>query len=309
MRPRILSILAALAVFTATVRGGPYAPAAGEAGSNAIAMNDPAIVAWATGIVDYTPGSNVSSIWQVTASALGPAQGVPAEGVLVLGRGGSVTLSFDRPIGNGPGYDFAIFENAIRTSAAADGWFLELGWVEVSSDGVNYVRFPNHSLTNTSIGGFGSIDPTDVDGLAGKYEAGFGTPFDLDTLAQAAFLDLSAVRYVRIIDVVGDGSARDSQGNIIYDPFPTVISAGFDLDAVAVLNEAGSPEPPQPSARIEGGILLISWETAPGLSYQLESSSDLEGWSPVGQPIAGNGSSASISLPLEGAVFYRVRVE
>jgi len=41
---------------------------------------------------------------------------------------------------------------------------------------------------------------------------------------------------VRTGDLVGDGSESDSFGHPIYDPHPTQTSAGFDLDAVGVLN-------------------------------------------------------------------------
>jgi hypothetical protein len=46
---------------------------------------------------------------------------------------------------------------------------------------------------------------------------------------------------VRVIDVVGTistGFSTDSQGHKINDPYPTVFpSGGFDLDAIAVINE------------------------------------------------------------------------
>jgi len=42
---------------------------------------------------------------------------------------------------------------------------------------------------------------------------------------------------------VGDGSCTDSFGNVIYDPHPTEGSAGFDLDAVGVLNYRMDCEP------------------------------------------------------------------
>jgi hypothetical protein len=42
---------------------------------------------------------------------------------------------------------------------------------------------------------------------------------------------------VKIIDVNGDGTAMDCEGEVIYDPYKTIGSAGFDLEAVAVLNQ------------------------------------------------------------------------
>ena len=54
--------------------------------------------------------------------------------ILSLGDGGEATLTFSTPISNGQGADFAIFENSFSAT------FLELGLVEVSSDGQNFVR-------------------------------------------------------------------------------------------------------------------------------------------------------------------------
>ena len=157
-----------------------------------------------------------------------------------LGDGGSIVLVFSGPIADGAGPDFAVFENALND------WFLELAFVEVSSDGVNFFRFPAVSLTppGPQVGTFGALDPRDLDNVAGKFRAGFGTPFDLADLAVTApQLDRRAVTHVRIIDVVGSIDAaigsRDSLGQLVNDPFPTPFeSGGFDLDAVAVLNQS-----------------------------------------------------------------------
>ena len=80
-------------------------------------------------------------------------------------------------------------------------------------------------------------------GLAGKYRAGFGTPFDLSTLAwtieaQKGLIDLHAIHFVKIIDIIGNGEERDTFHHPIYDPYPTQQSAGFDLDGIGVLNTA-----------------------------------------------------------------------
>ena len=80
----------------------------------------------------------------------------------------------------------------------------------------------------------------------GKYRQGYGTPFDLADLSDkpevlSGDVDLSSISHVRIVDVVGDGTFLDSLGKVIYDPYPTSGSAGFDLDAVGVSN--GAPYP------------------------------------------------------------------
>jgi len=124
-----------------------------------------------------------------------------------------------------------VFENSFSDT------FLELGYVEVSSDGVNFFRFGNDSLTESPVGGFGAVDPTDIGGFAGKYRQGYGTPFDLALLIDTSgLLDTNNVKWVRIVDIVGDGGCLDTSGDVIYDPYPTMGSAGFDLDAIGVLN-------------------------------------------------------------------------
>ncbi len=230
------SLAAAAFALAAAAHAGPYAPAAGQPGSTAVSQSSSSITGWATGFLDYLPGPNVDASFQTPAKALGAATGVSTDTV-VLGDSGRITLSFAGFITNGPGADFAVFENSFSDT------FLELAWVEVSSNGSNFFRFPNFSLTASAVGSFSSIDPTNLDGIAGKYRGGFGTPFDLDILATVPGLDVNAVRYVRIVDIVGDGSAKDSLNRSIYDPHPTSISGGFDLDAVGVIHAAPVPEP------------------------------------------------------------------
>ncbi len=148
-------------------------------------------------------------------------------------------LTFDHPITNGADWDFAVFENSFNDT------FLELGYVEVSSNGNDFFRFPNESLTPNPVGAFGSVDPTNIDGLAAKYRQGYGTPFDLNLLAGVSpLLDVNWVPYVRIVDIVGDGTYLDSFNRPIYDPHKTTGSGGFDLDAIGVRHFAAAvPEP------------------------------------------------------------------
>lgn len=215
---------------------GYYAPAAGQAGSTAIYMNDAAFVGWATGWEDYNVGSNVDAGWRTPDKALGKAIGSSYD-IVCLGRGGSITMTFADPIANGSGDDFAVFENSFNDT------FLELAYVEVSSNGTDFFRFANDSQTASAVGGFGAVDPTNIGGLGSKYRQGYGTPFDLASLAGVSpLLDLNNIGYVRLVDIVGDGTYFDTSGDVIYDPYPTVGSAGFDLDAVGVLNNA-SPVP------------------------------------------------------------------
>ncbi len=229
---------------------GPYAPAAGQPGSTAIHMDDPAFVGWATGWEDLVRGPQDINDPDGPAASFGAAENVLGKAagnsfdVVSLGDGGRITLTFDGPIANGPGPDFAVFENGFNDT------FLELAFVEVSSDGSHFFRFDAVSLTPPSpqVGGFGALNPTNLFNFAGKYRQGYGTPFDLQELADVSpLLDVNHVTHVRIIDVVGRVTAApdnpswspslDSLGNIVNDPYPTPFdSSGFDLDAIGVLN-------------------------------------------------------------------------
>lgn len=223
---------------------GPYCGAVGTEGCNAIAYNDSRIKGWATACAVVRGSQNISDpqATEVTHGNESDAIGAASENVMTvvsLGDGGSATLTFGKPITNGDGYDFAVFENSLNDT------FLELGFVEVSSDGVNYVRFPATSLTqtHTQIGSSGSVNPTFINNLAGKYRCGYGTPFDLEELRDSANIDINNITHIRIIDVVGSLNPAygtyDANGNIINDPFPTVsYSSGFDLDGVCVLHQA-----------------------------------------------------------------------
>ncbi|MCL4720590.1 MAG: PEP-CTERM sorting domain-containing protein, partial [Gammaproteobacteria bacterium] len=135
-----------LAAAPASNAAGIFAPAAGQPGSTAIAAGDPAIVSWGSRVIDYSPGSDVDLQFQTPLRALGPAGNSDGSNdgftfdIVSLGNGGSITLGFAVPIADGPGPDFLVFENSF-----SDG-FLELAWVEVSSDGSNFFRFPAFSL-------------------------------------------------------------------------------------------------------------------------------------------------------------------
>lgn len=233
------------------------APAAGSPGSTAIHLSSNAIVAWADGYLDVQYGADVGAEFQTPEKTLGPAVGGSFD-IVSLGRGGQITMTFPQGIGDRSGADFAVFENGFSDD------FLELAHVEVSSDGSNFVRFPNYSYTLDPVLGFGTVSTRLLYGLASKYGQSYGTPFDLDELRIAynaqlvgntdfspAFatdltngfplLDLNNITHVRFVDIIGDGLATDARGEVIYDPYPTTGSAGFDLDAVGVLNESFVP--------------------------------------------------------------------
>ena len=229
--------------FCLEILHGQFAPAAGEIGSKAISKDSSILVAWANhctvqrGPMDISQPTLGLASAGIATHAVGPA----GDGLIVsLGDGGQAVLTFAHPIENGTGADFAVFENSFNNT------FLELAFVEVSSDGQNFVRFPaiSNTDTNTAVGSFGAIDPRKIYNLAGKYRANYGTPFDLEELrGLSPWLDLNAITHVRLIDVVGSlqdaYATRDSRGYKVNDPWNTPFaSGGFDLDAVGVIHQA-----------------------------------------------------------------------
>jgi len=218
-----------------------FPPAAGMEGTTAIAQDSSIFIAWANkcqiqrgyldianpdlGLVDY--GTEEYGIGHADQNAVS------------LGDGGVAILEFEQPIINGPGADFAIFENSF-----SDG-FLELALVYVSSNGVDYDLFPAISLTQTEtqIDGFGIIEARKIHNLAGKYRGGYGTPFDLEELERELGREINEITHIKIIDAIGtiqeDFAILDSQNHIINEPYPTPFpSGGFDLDAIGIIHQA-----------------------------------------------------------------------
>nr|WP_294862050.1 T9SS type A sorting domain-containing protein [uncultured Fluviicola sp.] len=224
-----------------------FDPAPGNPNSSAIKKDSSCFVAWATGgtvtrgfldIADTTiiaSGSNRASFGNVNL-ALGPATGSVTD-VLSLGDSGIATLSFDQFIMDGPGYDFAVFENGFMDN------YIEVAHVEVSSDGTHFFRFASTTEIPLDVQSSNAsyTDCRMINNLAGKYRLGYGTPFDLSELPINPDLNTSAVKFVRIIDAIGAISGnhvtRDQFGTIVNDPYPTPFeSGGFDLEAIGIIN-------------------------------------------------------------------------
>ncbi len=223
-----------------------FAPAQDQPGTTAMHADSTAFVAWATGCVAEPGPMNISNPSAGVAGAGWPAQnaiGFPqgTMGVTCLGDGGRATLTFDSPICNGEGPDFAVFENGFKSGSQ---WFLEIAFVEVSSDGDNFFRFPAITLVpfDTQLDGFATMDPAKIHNFAGKYGAMYGTPFDLDEVPDNPLLDKNNITHVRVVDVVGcidpQYATYDSEDHPVNDPWPTPFaSSGFDLDAVGVIHD------------------------------------------------------------------------
>ena len=144
---------------------------------------------------------------------------------------------------NGPGADLVVFENAFRTSWAADEWFMDPAIVEVSLDGTTWVAFPHDYLAMDETlysphaelwEGFAGVTPVLYDSredLSPFDPSAGGDAFDLDELAEegdAGLLRREGFRFVRI------SSAAAALNPDTGVNFPRErISNGADVDGVA----------------------------------------------------------------------------
>ena len=295
-----------------------FAPEAGVVGTTAIHADSSAFVAWATGCtvergpqrIDK-PGSGVASFGE-EALALGVPGGTMD--VISLGDGGSATLTFASPICNGEGPDFAVFENGLVNAQDTSICFLEIAFVEVSSDGENFFRFPAITKVQDTaqLNGFACMHACLIHNFAGKYQAMYGTPFDLDEIADNALLDKNKITHVRIIDVVGtidpEYASYDSEGHIVNDPWPTPFgSSGFDLDAVGVIHDIAHNDVPE---NADESITLYPNPLRDRLTVKADYLQSVEVYNLVGQLVMTSALSVVDMSDLnQGIYFVRVTAE
>ncbi len=225
---------------------------------------------YATRVVAYDTRGNAGGGVFAPNNLLGAPQGGGlAQGSLhvhTLGVGGEATLGFDVTIVDGPGCDLIVAENAFLTGGL--DVFAEAVFVEVSSDGANFARFPSRYVgPATSPGPYGTRPHGSFSGLAGQtpvlagsaqapnadprdvVESG-GDAFDLADLAShplvaQRLVDLRAIRFVRLVDV-RSGLDLDSNGTPILDAG----AGSADVDAVIAIHVAEEPAPRGPSVAV-----------------------------------------------------------
>jgi len=244
---------------------------AGTSNTSAIHKDSSIFKAWANKCTVQRGWMNIANkgLGKASVGDSSSALGKPGQnGIVSLGDSGIAIVQFEQPIKNGPGADFAIFENSFSD------YFLELAFVEVSSNGLDWVRFSatcNHSQ-DTQIGPFDATSqPRSINNLAGKYRAQFGTPFDLEELKDSTLLNLDSIVYIKLIDAIGSINPgyglADQNGNWVNDPFPTPFaSSGFDLDAIGVMHENVVSNKSNPTIK---AILLFPNPTSAGADIQM----------------------------------------
>jgi len=308
---------------------GPYA-----GGNDGVDAQDPLFEGWITHVVSQTQpdplsggfARNDAGAFVSTEAAIVGRPGTFAvtgnvSHVASLGNGGSLTVGFAAAITDGPGPDFAVFENAF-VDVAEPFVFAELAFVEVGTTTSHWARFENtflstnivYDLNNIENDWYASQDVTLIDGLAGKHVIDQGTPFDLNTLTNHpavtnGLVDLQDIRYVRLTDVVGDGSTLDSQGRPIYDPyyhalfgFPTAASPlstdGFDLRGIGVIHH---------QVKLETATNGFNWMAFTNAAYQVQYRTDwAQAWSNAGPVAVGTNGPMSYTFGNETFQVYRV---
>lgn len=293
-----------------------FAPAQDKPGTTAMHADSSAFVGWATGVEVVHGPMNISNLELGVTGANYPdenALGYPEGtfGVVCLGDGGMATLTFASPIYNGQGPDFAVFENGFANALDPDTWALELAFVEVSSDGEHFFRFPAYSNTQTTtqLGNGGTIDPSQIHNLASKYGAMYGTPFDLDEVEDDPFLDKNRITHVRVVDVVGciDSlyATYDCQGHIINDPWPTPFaSSGFDLDAIGVIHDLAHFDVPENET---GSVSVYPNPVKDRLNIKAENLRSVEVFNLVGQLVLST-TTTTVDMDSLNQGIYFVRI-
>lgn len=220
---------------------------------------------FATSVVEFNQGSGSGVFSQ--DNILGGPQGGGLNGgsldVLTLGTGGDVTLGFDVTITDGPGADFTVYENGFAFSG---GVFAETAFVEVSTDGTTFARFPAYYYGDPGpVPAFGALPFATFEGLTGGLPGianvvtntvdpfdpvvSGGEAFDLADLADvpevvSGAVDVANIHYVRLVDMVG-GTVADPNGNLIWDNGGATGNA--DIDGVAVIQHTGNQSPTAPT--------------------------------------------------------------
>lgn len=209
------------------------------------------------------------------------------------GVGGSVVLRLTAVAKDGPGTDLIVYENPffVHGGSSPTDTFIECLFVEVSSNGISFARFPTAyfgpvgphlgplgqmlgvpsgwyrgfaGLYTVSAGPILDVDPLDV-------VDGGGDAFDFADLANHPLVlqgevQLDHIRYVRLVDVQGGSTVADN-GAVIWDAGDASFSTA-EIDAVCAPNNEwilGANGRPQVEMTLVNGFLSIELSDSDGL--------------------------------------------
>lgn len=149
--------------------------------------------------------------------------------VFVVGEGEYAVFEWEgKNIINGNGNDFKVFENGFYISGNGERMSLDLGTVQVSRDGIEWMSFPVHYTNlpyeNSPIGKFGfvGLEPVfinfdDEKLIHPALNSAGGDAFDL---SDAGIEKGDYIKYIKIID----GSETHPDGQLV--------SNGIDIDGI-----------------------------------------------------------------------------
>ena len=240
-----------------------------------------AVIAWAPGTAGHPTGDH----------ALGPPSGgglfFGSTHAASLGVQGWAVLRLDEPAFDGAGTDLIVCENPFFVTGNPETTFSEVLFVEVSTDGNTFVRFPAgyggpavqpvafQGVRPEWYFGFAGVLPVSADPNRGidplHVVQGGGDAFDLGDLSEhpavlAGDVDLFDIRYVRLVDV-RSGVDTDDLGTLVFDA-GLDSSASADIDALVVVNSLLNQVPQRPAVELEldsSGFLHLVIEDLNGI--------------------------------------------
>lgn len=163
----------------------------------------------------------------VKGPPVGAGDGKGSFDVVSLGLGGEIVVSVDpNAIVDGPGADFIVFENAFWASGNPNQPAADPAEVSVSEDGTTWKTFtctvPDAGSDYGACAGWHPVYSAPDNGIS---------PFDVAKAGGEAYdlavVGLTKAKFIRIKD-------RSTKSCAGIEPKPN--NAGFDLDAIAVVN-------------------------------------------------------------------------
>ncbi|MHC4845819.1 MAG: hypothetical protein ACYTCU_06630 [Planctomycetota bacterium] len=242
---------------------------------------------YAIAVASVNPGPNASGD---PVLGLGAPIGVGllfgSTDVYTLGVGGSVTYELDSSVVNAAGADLVVCENPFLVVGTVTS-FVEAMFVEVSTNGTDFARFPTTYVGDDgpfapTIGlppawyaGFAGVMPVFANPLTGfdplDVVAGGGDAFDLAELLDHPLvldekIDLDEINYVRLVDVAS-GVEMDSFGTLVWDAGLDSL-ASADIDAIVAVNSQANQVGGRPRVEmtLDNGWLTIEIEDDNGLN-------------------------------------------
>jgi len=247
----------------------------------------PATSFHASRVVGYVGGSGYE-LFPHPDLALGGPRGLGSGSgslhCVSLGEQGHIVLGFQpgQALADDEGEDLIVFENPFGSAHAVFGELVRVG---VSTDGADYAFFDTRCALSGPIGPYEMFDPAAVQGFAGVGPvhanvelSGSPDPFDPAVAGGDAFdladladhplvttgaVDLGRIYYVKLVDVLGDGTEQDDGGppNPIYDPTGEMdpdhggYRTSADVDAISVVH--GLPAPTGGDANRDGLVDVL----------------------------------------------------